>query len=124
MAHPPERSATDGNARELCAGGQLRAGGDRHHRHLHLLAWAASEFNHKEDTYYTYFTGSVAGLVNGGPVRYRGVPVGKVGNIEIDPQKCRAHPRHPEAESRHADQDRFDRIAGNGRASPAAPMSS
>jgi phospholipid/cholesterol/gamma-HCH transport system substrate-binding protein len=45
-----------------------------------------SELNHQETTYYTYFTGSVAGLSNGGPVRYRGVPVGKVGNIEIDPQ--------------------------------------
>ena len=45
-----------------------------------------SELNHQEATYYTYFTGSVAGLTNGGPVRYRGVPIGKVGNIEIDPQ--------------------------------------
>jgi phospholipid/cholesterol/gamma-HCH transport system substrate-binding protein len=44
-----------------------------------------SELNHKEETYYTYFTGSVAGLTNGSPVRYRGVPIGKVSNIEIDP---------------------------------------
>ncbi len=45
-----------------------------------------SQFNHAEDVYYTYFTGSVAGLSTGSPVRYRGVPVGTVGNIEIDPQ--------------------------------------
>ena len=44
-----------------------------------------SELNNKEERYFTYFTGSVAGLINGGPVRYRGVPIGKVSNIEIDP---------------------------------------
>lgn len=44
-----------------------------------------SEFNKQEDTYYTYFTGSVTGLSPGGPVRYRGVPVGTVDTIEIDP---------------------------------------
>ena len=32
-----------------------------------------SEFNKQEDTFYTYFTGSVTGLSPGGPVRYRGV---------------------------------------------------
>jgi phospholipid/cholesterol/gamma-HCH transport system substrate-binding protein len=46
---------------------------------------ASSQFNQHEDTYYTYFTGSVTGLSSGGPVRYRGVPVGTVGQIEIDP---------------------------------------
>jgi len=45
-----------------------------------------NELNHQETTYFTYFTGSVAGLTNGTPVRYRGVPIGKVGNIEIDPE--------------------------------------
>lgn len=45
-----------------------------------------AELSQQEVTYYTYFTGSVAGLTNGTPVRYRGVPIGKVGNIEIDPQ--------------------------------------
>ena len=45
-----------------------------------------SQFDNKEDIYYTYFTGSVAGLSGGSPIRYRGVPVGAVGNIEIDPQ--------------------------------------
>jgi phospholipid/cholesterol/gamma-HCH transport system substrate-binding protein len=45
-----------------------------------------SQFTHQEDVYYTYFTGSVAGLSSGSPVRYRGVPVGSVGAIAIDPQ--------------------------------------
>jgi phospholipid/cholesterol/gamma-HCH transport system substrate-binding protein len=44
-----------------------------------------AELNNKEVPYFTYFTGSVAGLTNGSPVRYRGVPIGKVSNIEIDP---------------------------------------
>jgi phospholipid/cholesterol/gamma-HCH transport system substrate-binding protein len=44
-----------------------------------------AELNHKEEPYFTYFTGSVAGLTNGSVVRYRGVPIGKVSNIEIDP---------------------------------------
>jgi phospholipid/cholesterol/gamma-HCH transport system substrate-binding protein len=43
-------------------------------------------FDKQEDTYFTYFTGSVTGLSPGGAVRYRGVPVGTVGQIEIDPQ--------------------------------------
>src|SRR5579884_2029080 len=50
-----------------------------------VLWLARSEFNHTTDTYYTYFYGSVTGLQGGSAVRYRGVPVGSVGNIEIDP---------------------------------------
>lgn len=51
-----------------------------------FVAWLAhNEFNKEADIYYTYFSGSVAGLQGGSPVRYRGVPVGTVGNIEIDP---------------------------------------
>ncbi len=51
-----------------------------------FIFWMASnQLSHTEDTYYTYFNGSVAGLSAGSPVRYRGVPVGTVGTIEIDP---------------------------------------
>ena len=59
-----------------------------------------SQLSKHEDIYHTYFTGSVTGLSSGSPVRYRGVPVGTVGFIEIDPQnierilvtlKLRAH---------------------------------
>jgi phospholipid/cholesterol/gamma-HCH transport system substrate-binding protein len=45
-----------------------------------------NQLSKNEDIYYTYFTGSVTGLSSGSPVRYRGVPVGTVGYIAIDPQ--------------------------------------
>jgi phospholipid/cholesterol/gamma-HCH transport system substrate-binding protein len=52
-----------------------------------FIFWLAhSELSHKEESYYTYFSGSVAGLTNGGIVRYNGVPIGKVSDIEIDPE--------------------------------------
>lgn len=35
--------------------------------------------------YYIYFTGSVTGLQEGSPVRYRGIPVGTVTDIRLDP---------------------------------------
>jgi phospholipid/cholesterol/gamma-HCH transport system substrate-binding protein len=44
-----------------------------------------NQLNKHEDVYHTYFTGSVTGLSSGSPVRYRGVPVGIVGYIAIDP---------------------------------------
>ena len=37
------------------------------------------------DNYLIYFTGSVTGLQVGSPVRYRGIPVGTVTDIRIDP---------------------------------------
>ncbi|NQW12207.1 MAG: MCE family protein [Alphaproteobacteria bacterium] len=36
--------------------------------------------------FHIYFEGSVTGLNNGSPVRYRGVPVGSVTNIRVDPE--------------------------------------
>ena len=52
-----------------------------------FVFWLGSrQLSHREEVYHTYFTGSVAGLAGGSPVRYRGVPVGTVGGIEIDPQ--------------------------------------
>lgn len=54
---------------------------------LIFVFWLGSnQLNKQQDTFYTYFTGSVAGLSPGSAVRYRGVPVGGVSNIEIDPQ--------------------------------------
>ena len=54
---------------------------------LVFIFWLGSrQLSHREEVYHTYFTGSVAGLAAGSPVRYRGVPVGTVGGIEIDPQ--------------------------------------
>jgi phospholipid/cholesterol/gamma-HCH transport system substrate-binding protein len=50
-----------------------------------VLWLARTEFSRNVDVYYTYFTGSVAGLQGGSAVRYRGVPVGSVGAVEIDP---------------------------------------
>jgi phospholipid/cholesterol/gamma-HCH transport system substrate-binding protein len=51
-----------------------------------FIFWlGASRVNTHEETYYTYFNGSVAGLSPGSPVRYRGVPVGTVALIRIDP---------------------------------------
>jgi phospholipid/cholesterol/gamma-HCH transport system substrate-binding protein len=44
-----------------------------------------NQLNKHEENYHTYFTGSVTGLSSGSPVRYRGVPVGTVGYIAIDP---------------------------------------
>lgn len=38
------------------------------------------------DSYLIYFTGSVTGLQDGSSVRYRGIPVGTVTDIRIDPE--------------------------------------
>jgi phospholipid/cholesterol/gamma-HCH transport system substrate-binding protein len=52
-----------------------------------FIFWLGSrQLSHHEEPYYTYFTGSVTGLASGSPVRYRGVPVGTVGEIEINPK--------------------------------------
>src|SRR5579883_237423 len=52
---------------------------------IFVLWLARTEFSRNIDVYYTYFNGSVAGLQGGSAVRYRGVPVGSVGAVEIDP---------------------------------------
>ncbi|HYC04436.1 MAG TPA: MlaD family protein [Azospirillaceae bacterium] len=50
-----------------------------------VLWLARSSLNEATQPYRIYFTGTVNGLVNGSPVRYRGVSVGSVTDIRINP---------------------------------------
>ena len=53
---------------------------------LVFTAWIAKvQLDDSRETYRIYFTGSVTGLQQGSPVRYRGVPVGTVSDIRLDP---------------------------------------
>ncbi|MEQ9489361.1 MAG: MlaD family protein [Alphaproteobacteria bacterium] len=50
------------------------------------VVWLADiEIDSETSSYYILFDGSVTGLRPGNPVRYRGVPVGTVENMEINP---------------------------------------
>jgi phospholipid/cholesterol/gamma-HCH transport system substrate-binding protein len=52
-----------------------------------VAVWIAGvEFDKAPAKYMTYFTGDVTGLGVGSAVRYRGVPVGSVSEIRLDPQ--------------------------------------
>lgn len=56
--------------------------------------WLAKiELDREFDYYETFFTGSVTGLTVGGDVRFNGIPVGTVEQLEIDP----ANPRRVRA---------------------------
>ncbi|MGF7178252.1 MlaD family protein [Azospirillum doebereinerae] len=53
---------------------------------LVFTVWIAKvQLEETRQPYRIYFTGSVTGLQQGSPVRYRGVPVGTVGDIRLDP---------------------------------------
>ena len=48
--------------------------------------WVAKvQLEETRQPYYIYFSGSVTGLQEGSPVRYRGIPVGTVTDIRLDP---------------------------------------
>lgn len=51
-----------------------------------FVVWI-SKFQQQDVVYFDVrFTGSVTGLATGNPVRYRGILVGRVGSIQIDPE--------------------------------------
>jgi phospholipid/cholesterol/gamma-HCH transport system substrate-binding protein len=51
-----------------------------------IVVWLAKvQFDEVPARYVIHFTGDITGLNVGGPVRYRGVPVGTVSDIRIDP---------------------------------------
>lgn len=54
---------------------------------LAAAIWLAGVRGEKESKIYDiYFSGSVSGLNPGAPVRYKGVPIGRVASIKLDPE--------------------------------------
>jgi phospholipid/cholesterol/gamma-HCH transport system substrate-binding protein len=51
-----------------------------------FLLWMSKDNEHDNYSFYNiYFTGSVAGLERGSAVRFRGIPVGNIADIKVDP---------------------------------------
>lgn len=51
-----------------------------------LVVWLARlELGRDTDIYHVFFHGAVTGLQAGSPVRYRGIPVGTVSDVRLDP---------------------------------------
>lgn len=50
-----------------------------------ILWFSAFEVDREFRRYHIYFTTDVSGLIVGSPVKYRGIPVGEVKNIRLDP---------------------------------------
>lgn len=46
---------------------------------------AGTQFENSAAIYDIYFSGSVSGLSDGAPVRYKGIPIGRVASIRLDP---------------------------------------
>lgn len=52
-----------------------------------FVIWLANiQIRNEYDTYLVYFHGSVTGIQTGGNVRYRGIPVGSVSQMRINPE--------------------------------------
>lgn len=53
-----------------------------------FTVWIAKiQLTEGREAYLTYFTGSVTGLQEGSAVRYRGIPIGTVSDIRLDPNQ-------------------------------------
>ena len=52
-----------------------------------VAIWLAGVRGDKESKIYDiYFRGSVSGLNQGAPVRYKGIPIGRIATIRLDPE--------------------------------------
>ena len=81
-----------------------------------VLWLSQTDYRGVYDRYYTYMDESVSGLSNDSSVKYRGVDVGRVKDIDSQSGQSRASAYGARYRARHADQGRHSRRAGNPRA--------
>ena len=75
---------------------------------LAIVLWLGkSDYRGVYDRYYAYMQESVAGLSVNSTVKYRGVDVGRVKDIVLNPENPRRGPVDPRHSSCNADQDRY-----------------